>query len=69
MGSIGNSTLPATLSSPLVLSPAPSNGTANGNCFTAAQRAAASEHASAGNECHVARFPPFSFVFPSRFRL
>jgi hypothetical protein len=44
--------------------PRPSNGAANGNRFAAAQRAVASEHASAGNECHVARFPPLPVLSP-----
>jgi hypothetical protein len=52
-------------SSPLVSSLAPSNGAANGNSFAAPQRAVASEHASAGNECHIARFPPLLLRFPA----
>jgi hypothetical protein len=53
------------LSSPLVSSPASSNGAANGNSFAAAQRAVALQHASAGNECHVARFPLLPAPSPS----
>jgi hypothetical protein len=55
----------AASSSPLVSSPASSNGAANGNSFAAGQRAIASQHTSAGNECHVARFPPLPAPSPS----
>jgi hypothetical protein len=36
----------------------PSNGAANGNSFAVGQRAVTLQHASAGNECHIVRFPP-----------
>jgi hypothetical protein len=54
--------------SPLVSSPAPSYGAANGNSFAAAHRAVMSEHTSAGNQCHVARsrqFLPLLLRFPA----
>jgi hypothetical protein len=55
------------LSSLLVLSPALNNDAANDISFAAAQRAIASEHASAGNECHIARFPSLLLRFPAPF--